>query len=134
MEEAHFPFLLLPNDRPVLPTHTHAHIREHTHTQLTDCTFDLLGDSLPTTTTANPKLVPTLTQVSSKCFGNVRPAYYVKINNINLVANGDVLWKDTAAGEGAVSLKQLRGDVDPLVLQRLAVVSEGQLVQVWQHN
>lgn len=45
-----------------------------------------------------------------------------------------MLWKDTAAGEGAVGLKQLGGDVDPLVLHRLAVVSEGQLVKVWQHN
>lgn len=57
-----------------------------------------------------------------------------KILVILRLTNRDVLWKDTAAGEGAVGLKQLCGDVDPLVLHRLAVVSEGQLVKVWQHN
>lgn len=50
------------------------------------------------------------------------------------LTNRDVLWKDTAAGEGAVGLEQLGGDVDPLVLRRLAVVSQGQLVKVRQHN
>ena len=44
------------------------------------------------------------------------------------------LRKDTAAGEGAVGLKQLRGDVYPLGLHRLAVVTQGQLVQVGQHD
>lgn len=57
----------------------------------------------------------------------------MKKNRI-LFSNREVLWKDTAAGEGAVGLKQLRGNIDPLVVHRLAVVSEGQLVKVWQHN
>lgn len=34
------------------------------------------------------------------------------------------LKKDTAAGEGAVGLKQLSGNVNPLALHRLAVVSQ----------
>lgn len=42
--------------------------------------------------------------------------------------------QDTAAGEGAVGLKQLRGDINPLALRCLAVVRQGQLVKVRQHN
>lgn len=42
--------------------------------------------------------------------------------------------KDTATGEGAVGLKQLRGHVDPLGLGRLAVVGQRQLVEVRQHD
>ncbi|TNN86567.1 hypothetical protein EYF80_003337 [Liparis tanakae] len=41
---------------------------------------------------------------------------------------------DTAAGEGAVGLKQLGGNVNPLALHRLAVVSQRQLVKMWQHD
>lgn len=44
------------------------------------------------------------------------------------------LLKDTAAGEGTVGLKQLCGNINPLALRRLAVVSQRQLVKVRQHN
>lgn len=39
-----------------------------------------------------------------------------------------------AAGEGAVGLEQLGGNVNPLAFRCLAVVSQRELVKVWQHK
>lgn len=44
------------------------------------------------------------------------------------------LWKDTAAGEGAIGLEQLGSDINSLAFHCLAVVSQRKLVKVRQHN
>lgn len=88
MEAAYFPFLLLPNDRQTLPTHTLNHTLRHqghadtyhTDTQAgsghiwpVQLVFDQFFKRIShwlTAATANLELKPTLTQISGKFFGN----------------------------------------------------------------
>ena len=54
----------------------------------------------------------------------VTPLHTASMYASHLMIKSVLLYKDTAAGEGAVGLKQLGGDVNPLALHCLAVVSQ----------